>query len=39
MSTISDTPHGQFNYGFSHVDGGPSPGNLNIFQARVQFVY
>jgi len=29
----------QFNYGFSHVDGGPSPGNLNIFQARVQFAY
>lgn len=26
----------QFNYGFSHVEKGPSPGNLDIFQMRLQ---
>lgn len=26
----------QFNYGFAHVTEGPSPGNLNILQARLQ---
>jgi phosphate-selective porin OprO/OprP len=29
----------QFNYGFAHVVDGPSPGNLNIFQARFQIVF
>jgi len=26
----------QFNYGWSIMDGGPSPGDLHIFQARLQ---
>jgi phosphate-selective porin OprO/OprP len=28
-----------FNYGFAHVVEGPSPGNLNIFQLRLQWLY
>ena len=24
-----------FNYGFGHVTGGPSQGNMNIFQTRI----
>jgi len=27
----------QFNYGFAHVVEGPSPGNLGLFQMRLQF--
>jgi phosphate-selective porin OprO/OprP len=31
------TPHVRwmFNYGFGHVTGGPSQGNMNIFQTRI----
>jgi len=32
----SDQIRCQFNYGFAHVEEGPSPGNLNIFQMRLQ---
>ena len=28
-----------FNYGFAHVAEGPSPGNLNLFQMRLQWNY
>jgi len=29
----------EFNYGWSIVDGGPSPGDLHIFQARLQLSF
>jgi phosphate-selective porin OprO/OprP len=29
----------QFNYGYATVSEGPSPGNLQIFQARLQMMY
>ncbi|MGB7747486.1 MAG: porin [Verrucomicrobiia bacterium] len=29
----------QFNYGFAHVVEGHSPGNLNIFQMRLQWIF
>jgi hypothetical protein len=28
-----------FNTGYANVSGGPSPGNLYIFQARLQMVF
>ena len=29
----------EFNYGWSAVNGGPSPGDLHMFQARLQFSF
>ena len=29
----------QFNYGYSHVVDGPSPGNLHVFQVRLQLIF